>query len=202
MIGLDLTDALFEEIGLPGLGRLGHHVDVRVFALIVEGGVPAEVAGRYVHCCCDLIAVEADEMSPCRRALSKPRRAASSCRREDVRPHIAGAVFQFFQRFSSDTLSPSLNSLWEPDAHAQERSPGYNHYAGGLLPCRQAGRSRLGSAAGGQLRHILRRGRLWAEVSQADSGNHHGTLGNWIRVVPVLLAALSAGDGKSAGAVL
>lgn len=99
MISLDLTDALFEEIGLPGPGRPGHHVDVRVFALIVEGGVPAEVAGRYVHCRCDLIAVEADEISPCRRALSNPRGAASSCRREDVRPHIAGAVFQFFQRF-------------------------------------------------------------------------------------------------------
>ena len=99
MIGLDLTDALFREVGLPGPGRPGHHVDVRVFALIVESGVPAEVAGRYVHCRCDLIAVEADEISPCRRALSKPRRASSSCRREDVRPHIAGAVFQFFQRF-------------------------------------------------------------------------------------------------------
>lgn len=48
-LGLDLTDALFGEVGLSRLYGPGHHVDVRVLALVVKGGVPAEVTGRYLR---------------------------------------------------------------------------------------------------------------------------------------------------------
>ena len=50
-LGLDLADALFGEVGLSRLCGPGHHVDVRVLALAVKGGVPAEVAGRYLRRC-------------------------------------------------------------------------------------------------------------------------------------------------------
>lgn len=50
-LGLDLTDALFGEVGLSRLCGPGHHVDVRVLALVVKGGVPAEVTGRYLCGC-------------------------------------------------------------------------------------------------------------------------------------------------------
>jgi hypothetical protein len=50
-LGLDLTDALFGEVGLSRLCGPGHHVDVRVLALVVKGGVPAEVTGRYLRGC-------------------------------------------------------------------------------------------------------------------------------------------------------
>ena len=50
-LGLDLTDALFGEVGLSRLCGPGHHVDVRVLALVVKGGVPAEVTGRYLRRC-------------------------------------------------------------------------------------------------------------------------------------------------------
>ena len=50
-LGLDLTDALFGEVGLSRLCGPGHHVDVRALALVVKGGVPAEVTGRYLCGC-------------------------------------------------------------------------------------------------------------------------------------------------------
>ena len=97
--GLDLADALFGEVGLSGFGRPGHHVDVRMLPLVVEGGVPAEVRGRYFHRRRDLVAVGADEISPrCGVVEAQPRRILP-LEGEDVRPHISGVLLQFLHRF-------------------------------------------------------------------------------------------------------
>ena len=97
--GFDLADALFGEIGLSGFGRPGHHVDVRMLALVVEGRVPAEVCGRYLHRRRDLIAVGADEISPRRGVVKAQTRRVLPLEREDVRPHISGVLLQFLHRF-------------------------------------------------------------------------------------------------------
>ena len=63
-LGLDLTDTFLGEVGLSRFGGPGHHVDVRVLALVVEGSVPAEVIGRDLHCRRDVAAVRPNEISP------------------------------------------------------------------------------------------------------------------------------------------
>jgi len=47
--GLDLPYPIFGQVRLIRLCRPRHHVDVRMIALIVEGGVPAKVLRRDLH---------------------------------------------------------------------------------------------------------------------------------------------------------
>ena len=91
-LGLDLTDAFLGEVGLARLGGPGHHVDVRVLALIMESGVPAKVTGRYLHCSRDVVAVRLDKISP-RRGVIKPKPGSIlTFEGDDVRPYISGVA--------------------------------------------------------------------------------------------------------------
>ena len=98
-LGLDLTDALFGEVGLSRLCGPGHHVDVRMLALVVKGGVPAEVTGRYLHCRCDVVAVRPDKISPRRGVVEAEPGRILTLEGDDVRPHISGVVLQFLHGF-------------------------------------------------------------------------------------------------------
>ncbi len=95
-LGLDLTDALFGKIGLSRLCGPGHHVDVRVLALVVEGSIPSEVAGRDLHCRRDVVAVRPDEISPRRGVVEAEPGRILTLEGDDVRPYISGVVLQFF----------------------------------------------------------------------------------------------------------
>ena len=50
-LGAHFFDALFREIPLLGVRRPGHHVDVGMVFLIVEGGTPTKTAWRNFHRC-------------------------------------------------------------------------------------------------------------------------------------------------------
>ena len=93
-LGLDLTDAFLGEVGLSRLCGPGHHVDVRVLALVVEGSVPAEVVGRDLHCRRDVVAVGADEVSPRRGVIEAEPGSILPLERDDMRPHISGVALQ------------------------------------------------------------------------------------------------------------
>ena len=91
-LGLDLTDTFLGEVGLPRLDGPGHHVDVRMLALVVEGSIPSEVTGRYLHCRRDVAAVGLDEISP-RRGVIKPKPGSIlTFEGDDVRPYISGVA--------------------------------------------------------------------------------------------------------------
>ena len=94
-LGLDLTDAFLGEVGLARLGGPGHHVDVRVLALVVEGSVPSEVAGWDLHCRRDVVAVRPDEVSPRRGVVVTQAGRILTLEGDDVRPHISGVALQF-----------------------------------------------------------------------------------------------------------
>ena len=55
--GLDLPYPIFGQVRLIRLCRPRHHVDVRMIALIVEGGIPAKVLRWDLHCRGDVVAV-------------------------------------------------------------------------------------------------------------------------------------------------
>ena len=95
-LGLDLTDTFLGEIGLARLCGPGHHVDVRVLALIVKGGVPAEVTWWYLHCRRDVVAVRSNEISPRRSVIEAELGRILTLEGDDVRPHISRVVLQFF----------------------------------------------------------------------------------------------------------
>ena len=98
-LGLDLTDTFLGEVGLSRLCGPGHHVDVRMLALVVEGSVPSEVAGRDLHCRRDVVAVGADELSPrCGVIEAEPGRILT-LEGDDVRPHISGVALQLLHGF-------------------------------------------------------------------------------------------------------
>ena len=90
--GFDLTDTFLGEIGLSRLCGPGHHVDVWVLALVVEGCVPAEVTGRDLHRRRNVVAVRLDEISP-RRDVIKPKPGSIlTFEGGDVRPYISGVA--------------------------------------------------------------------------------------------------------------
>ena len=94
-LGFDLTDAFLGEVGLARLGGPGHHVDVRVLALVVESSVPSEVAGWDLHCRRDVVAVGADEVSPRRGVIEAEPGSILTLEGDDVRPHISRVALQF-----------------------------------------------------------------------------------------------------------
>ena len=55
--GLDLSDTIFGQVRLIRIHRPGHHVDVRMIALVVECRVPTEILRRDLHRRGDVIAV-------------------------------------------------------------------------------------------------------------------------------------------------
>ena len=46
---LDLPYPIFGQVCLIGFHRPRHHVDVRMIALVMEGGVPVEILRRDLH---------------------------------------------------------------------------------------------------------------------------------------------------------
>ena len=55
--GLDLPYPIFGQVRLIRLCRPRHHVDVRMIALVMEGGIPTEILRRDLHRRGDVIAV-------------------------------------------------------------------------------------------------------------------------------------------------
>ena len=94
-LGLDLTDTFLGEVGLSRLCGPGHHVDVGVLALVVEGSVPSEVTGRDLHCRRDAVAVRSNEISPRRGVIEAEPDRILTLEGDDVRPHVSGVVLQF-----------------------------------------------------------------------------------------------------------
>ena len=74
-------------------------MDVRVLALIVKGGIPSEVTGRYLHCRRDVVTVRPNEISPRRGVIEAEPDRILPLERDDMRPHISGVVLQFFHGF-------------------------------------------------------------------------------------------------------
>ena len=93
--GLDLAYPIFGQVRLIGFHRPRHHVDMRMIALIVEGGVPAEVLRRDLHRCGDVVAVGAEQCAPCVRVIIPKPLCVLLVEGDDVRPHVAGVVIQF-----------------------------------------------------------------------------------------------------------
>ena len=98
-LGLDLTDTFLGEIGLSRLCGPGHHVDVRVLALVVEGSVPAEVVGWDLHCRRDVAAVRSNEISPRRGVIEAEPGSILTLEGDDVRPHVSGVALQLRHGF-------------------------------------------------------------------------------------------------------
>lgn len=98
-LGFDLTDAFPGEVGLARLGGPGHHVDVRMLALVVEGSIPSEVTGRYLHCRRDVVTVRPNEISPRRGVIEAEPDRILPLERDDMRPHVSGVALQFFHGF-------------------------------------------------------------------------------------------------------
>ena len=95
-LGLDLTDTFPGEIGLSRLCGPGHHVDVRMLALVVEGRIPTEVTGRYLHCRRDVVTVRPNEIAPRRGVIEAEPGRILPLDRDDMCPHISGVALQFF----------------------------------------------------------------------------------------------------------
>ena len=64
-------------------------------ALIMEGSVPAEVLGRDMHGCCDVVAMGPEQSPPCLRVVVAETLCVFSMQGDDVRPDVAGVVLQF-----------------------------------------------------------------------------------------------------------
>ena len=93
--GLDLPYPIFGQVCLIRLCRPRHHVDVRMIALVMEGGVPTEILRRDLHRRGDVIAVGTQQCAPCvRMVIPQPLRVLP-VEGDDVRPHVAGVVIQF-----------------------------------------------------------------------------------------------------------
>ena len=66
-----------------------------VFPFIVEGGVPAEIVGRDVHCCGDVVAVRAEQIPPRLGTVVAQPHCILPLQGDNVGPHISGVLFQF-----------------------------------------------------------------------------------------------------------
>ena len=94
-LGFDLTDAILREIRLTRFCRPRHHVDVGIVTLIVEGGIPTEVTGRYVHRLCDFVAVCAEQIVPLLCMVVSQALGIFTLERDNVCPDVAGVLVQF-----------------------------------------------------------------------------------------------------------
>ena len=93
--GLDLPDAVLGKICLSRFHRPCHHVDVGMISLVMERSVPAEVLRWDLHRRGDVIAVGTQQCAPrVRMVIAQPLRVLP-VEGDDVRPHVAGVVFQF-----------------------------------------------------------------------------------------------------------
>ena len=93
--GLDLTDTISIQIRLPRCRRPRHHVNMGMITLIMEGSVPAEVLRLDVHSGSDVVPMSAQKCAPRRCVVVAQPCGILPLQRDDVRPHVAGVVFQF-----------------------------------------------------------------------------------------------------------
>ena len=66
-----------------------------MFALVVEGGVPAEVVRLDIHGGGDFIAIGAEQIPPRFGVVIAKTRGVLPFQGEDMRPHIPGVLIQF-----------------------------------------------------------------------------------------------------------
>ena len=89
-LGADGLDAVFGEVSALGVSRPDHHVNVGVVAFVMEGGVPAQVRGWYLHGRGDLSAVAHEELPPCGRGVIAQPGGVLSPQGEDECPLVSG----------------------------------------------------------------------------------------------------------------
>ena len=89
---LDFCDALLvQETGLA-VGAVADHMDVGVVALIMEGGVPAELTQRYLHRLRDLRRVAGEQVLPAGGAVIAQAGGVLPAQRDNGKPDIAGVI--------------------------------------------------------------------------------------------------------------
>lgn len=64
-------------------------MNMRVMALVVEGGVPTEISGRNIHSGGDFVAVGAEQIPPSLRVIITEALAIRPLKGNDVRPDVA-----------------------------------------------------------------------------------------------------------------
>ena len=74
-------------------------MDVRVLALIVKRGVPAEILRRNLHRRRDVVAVGADKVAPRRGAVIAQTGGVLPAQGNDVRPDVSGIGVEFLYGF-------------------------------------------------------------------------------------------------------
>ena len=90
--GFDFRDALFvQETGFA-VGAVAYHMDVGVVALIVEGGVPAELTQRYLHRFRDLRRVAGEQVLPAGGAVIAQAGGVLPAQRDNGEPDVAGVI--------------------------------------------------------------------------------------------------------------
>ena len=88
----DLRDALsIQENGLA-VGAVADHMDVRVVALIVKGGVPVELTQRYLHRLCNLRSVAGEQVLPAGGAVVAQAGGVLPAQRDNGEPDVAGVI--------------------------------------------------------------------------------------------------------------
>ena len=66
-----------------------------MIALVMEGSVPSEILRLDVHSGGDIVAVSTQQCLPCRCVVVAQPCGILPLQGNDVRPHVAGVVFQF-----------------------------------------------------------------------------------------------------------
>ena len=90
--GLDFGEALsVQESGLA-VGAVADHVDVGVMGLVVEGGVPAELAQRYLHGLRKLRRVTGEQVFPVSGVVVSQACGVLPAQGDNREPHIAGVA--------------------------------------------------------------------------------------------------------------
>ena len=90
--GLDLPDSILAQIRLTRFCRPRHHMHMGMLSLVMERGVPAEVVGRYLHRRGNVVAVRAEEVTPCRGVIETESGSILPLEGYDVGPDISGVV--------------------------------------------------------------------------------------------------------------
>ena len=74
------------------VGAVADHVDVGVVALVVEGGVPAELTQRYLHGLRNLRCVTGEQILPAGGAVVTQAGSVLTAQGDDREPHVAGMI--------------------------------------------------------------------------------------------------------------
>ena len=170
---LDGTDAILVEIPLGRVSRPRHHVDMRVFALIVEGGVPAEIIQRYFHGGGDFALLGQQKVAPSGGVVVAQPLGVTPLEGEDVCPHSTGILLQLCHR------SRKINRTFYTE-QAMDTDP-LRPGAGGdiaqvLSCCRGSLRQKFHPIPGCDVLHVtVRSGFFAADVRTLDDQSSHSS---------------------------